>query len=963
MPAREVVQSPVLVGRDGQLALIERRLADAAAGAGRLLFVTGEAGIGKTRLLDSAARRAQRSGFVVVRAAAFPGDVQSFAGLLLDLASSLASATQPVLSDVGRMLASRARALPRGKGDAHHRRRLLVQDLVDPLVGVPVGWPMLIMLEDLHWADELSLEVLGHLATRLAARPVLVAGAYRSDELYPRLPMRQLRARLVGQRLAEEIRLPRLTLDQTASMACATLGRPAPAQVVAVIQERSDGIPLHIEEFLAAITDDALTPQSSAALQAAAVPDTLGDAVLSRAQHLSAIARDVASAAAVIGRSFDFDLLTAVTGAASDEVADALRELQDAYFVLPGADAASFDFRHALIRDTLYADAGLAQRRRLHKRVAQTAVVRGYRDAFVSAHFEQAGQPGAAYRHAMDAAADAALISAHGEALELYRRAVRNLPADLPALARARVFAALGDEAGAADDNTAAAEAYEMAHELTTAAGDVRAAAALVPHMVAVGHLLGDDLTTRVGALQAALDSLAGLPETDRERAQLRAGIAAAYMLDRRLDEAIDHGERGWEDSQRAGDEQTELNAAATLGSVLVFAGRMDEGWRMLEDAIARAASTHQEAEAARGYRMLTSCASVLVEYDRAERGIDDGIRYAEKVELWNNRHYMASHLAHVQWCTGRWAAAAQTAQQALADGRGGITTQITAQYVLGYLALGRGDWDTATSLLQEAFTLGERMAELQRLSPPLWGLAEAARCRGNHPTALARCERGYRASASVMDAAYLFPYLLTGVRAHLALGQISAAEDWLDRVSAILTARAIPGTLPAIGQGRGLILLAHGDVGGAHQALESARIAWQVRRRFWEGTWALLDLAAAAVKARRRGEAAQLADQARTAAAAAGARPIAEAAAQFLTSLHHGRPAQPWHPLSEREFEIARLITDGLTNKQIAEQLVLAPKTISAHVSHILTKLGAARRAEIAAWCATVRAETRHHS
>jgi len=959
--ARDVVQSPVLVGRDSELALIERRLADAAAGAGQLLFVAGEAGIGKTRLLGSAARRAQRSGFAVVRAAAFPGDVQSFAGVLLDLASSLASAQEPPLSDMGRILASRT--LPAGRGDAHHRRRLLVQDLADAIVGAHVGRPLLIILEDLHWADELSLDVLGHLAARLADRAVLVAGAYRSDELYPRLPMRQLRARLVGQRLAEEIRLPRLTLDQTASMTSATLGRPAPAQVVAAIQERSDGIPLHIEELLAAITDDALTPQSSAAVQAAAVPDTLGDAVLGRAQHLSAAARDVASAAAVIGRSFDFDLLTAVTGATPDEVADALRELQDAYFVLPGADADSFDFRHALIRDTLYADVGLAQRRRLHERVARTAVARGYRDAFVSAHFEQAGQPREAYRHAMNAAAEATLISAHGEALELYRRAVRNVPGELPASARARLFAALGGEAAAADDNTAADEAYRMAHELAAEAGDVRAAAALVPRMVAVGHLLGHGLTSRVGALQAALDSLAGLPETDRERARLRAGMADVYMLDRRLDEAIDHGERSLEESQRVGDEQTTLNTAATLGSVLVFAGRMDEGWRMLEDTIARAASTHQEAEAARGFRMLTSSASVLVEYDRAERWMADGIRYAEKVELWNHRHYMASHLAHVQWCTGHWAAAAQTAQQALADGRGGITTRITAQYVLGYLALGRGDWDTATRLLEEAFTLGERMAELQRHSPPLWGLAEAARCQGDHETALARCARGYQASASVTDAAYLFPYLLTGVRAHLAVGQISAAEDWLDRVSAILTARAIPGTLPAIEHGRGLILLSHGDVSAAHQALESARAEWQARRRFWEGTWALLDVAAAAVRARRHGEADQLADQARTAAATAGARPLADAAAQFLTSLRLGRPAPAWHPLSDREFEIARLIADGLTNKQIAERLFLAPKTISAHVAHILTKLGAARRAEIAAWYATVRAETRHHT
>jgi ATP/maltotriose-dependent transcriptional regulator MalT len=953
--ARGVVQSPVLVGRDAYLALAGRRLADAAAGAGQLLFVAGEAGIGKTRLLAAIARQAGAQGFAVVRAAAFPGDRQSLAGLLLDLASDLLPAREPVLSDLGRSLTSRLREVVRA-GDAHHRRRLLVQDVADLVTSADPGTPLLIVLEDLHWADELSLDVLGHLAGRLASRPVLVAGAYRSDELYPQLPMRDLRARLVGQRLAEEIRLPRLNPEQTATMTRATLGRPVPAQVLTAIHARSDGIPLHVEEFLAAIDDNALTAQSGAAVQAAAVPDTLADAVLTRARRLASRSRQVAAAAAVIGRSFDFDLLTAVTEGDPDEVAGALRELQDAYFVLPGADAVTYDFRHALIRDALYTDTGLPLRRRLHERVARTAVERGYRDAFISAHFEQAGNPGLAYEYAVAAAREAASLSAHGEALELYRRALRNLPAQLAPLDRAGLLAAAAGEAAATDDNAAAAQAYQAAHELVTGAGDVRAAAALAPRMAAVAHLLGEGLDARVGTLQAALDDLDGVADADLERARLHSAMAAAYLLDDRLDEAITHGELSRAESQRIGDDEAALNAAATLGTVLVFAGRMGEGWHLLEDAIARARGAQQEAEAARGYRMIGSSASELVEYDRAERWLADGIRYAEQAELWNHRHYMASQLAHVQWATGQWSAARQTAQHALADGRGGITTRITAQYVLGFLAMARGDWEAADTLLREALAEGEQMAELQRLSPPLWGLAEAARCRGHYGTALTLCERSYQASADVTGAAYLFPYLLTGLRAYLARGDIDAAETWADRVGAVLTARAIPGTLPAIAHGQGLVLLARGDVAAAGRALESASASWRARRRFWEGTWARLDLASAAARARRPGAAAVLLAEVRADASSVGAAVLTAAADQLAQSFGAGRPAEPWHPLSAREFEVAQLVAAGLTNRQIAEQLVLAPKTISAHVTHILTKLGAARRAEIAAWCVTVR-------
>ena len=262
-------------------------------------------------------------------------------------------------------------------------------------------------------------------------------------------------------------------------------------------------------------------------------------------------------------------------------MAAALRELQEAYFVLPGADAVSFDFRHALIRDALYADTYLPVRRRLHERVARVAAERGYRGAFISAHFEQAGRPGPAYEHAVAAARQAASMSAHSEALELYRRAVRNQSAQLPALDQAELLSALGDEAAASDDNTAAAQAYRAARELIVNVGEVRAAAALVPRMVAVTHLLGEGLEVRLGTLQVALDSLDDVADGDRERARLHSAMAAAYMLDRRLDEAIPYGERSRAESLRTGDDETALNAATTLGSVLVFAGGMDEGWQL----------------------------------------------------------------------------------------------------------------------------------------------------------------------------------------------------------------------------------------------------------------------------------------------------------------------------------------------------------------------------------------------
>ncbi len=141
-------------------------------------------------------------------------------------------------------------------GDAYRQRRLLVADLAEAIgaAGAESG-PVLLALEDLHWADDLTLEVLDRVARRLATVPMLVVGTYRSDELYPRVPMRDWRARLLTQRVAEEARLSRLGREDTAAMAAAISDSALPAAVTVAVHERSDGIPLHVEEFLAILAE------------------------------------------------------------------------------------------------------------------------------------------------------------------------------------------------------------------------------------------------------------------------------------------------------------------------------------------------------------------------------------------------------------------------------------------------------------------------------------------------------------------------------------------------------------------------------------------------------------------------------------------------------------------------------------------------------------------------------------
>ena len=205
--------SSVLFGRQDLLELGGRRLNQARGGAGGLLFLAGEAGIGKSRLLRKIAEEADQQGVRIVRAAVFPGDLELSGGMLLDLAHELGVRRDRQTSEVGAAITAALTEGTPGRGDAHRRRRLLVLELADLIASLADDGPALLALEDLHWADDVALEVLAQLARRLPELRLLVVGTYRSDELFPRVPMRDWRSRLlvpaVGRGVAAAASRPR----------------------------------------------------------------------------------------------------------------------------------------------------------------------------------------------------------------------------------------------------------------------------------------------------------------------------------------------------------------------------------------------------------------------------------------------------------------------------------------------------------------------------------------------------------------------------------------------------------------------------------------------------------------------------------------------------------------------------------------------------------------------------------
>ena len=916
--------SPVLVGRRDALELALRRWREAVEGHGELLLVAGESGIGKTRLL---AEIVARLGVSSPRATGRPREMDAPGELIHGLADELRrlGLIEPA-SRLRRRLLDETGDLD----DATRKRRVLLGDLAQIILDLLDGEPMLLRFDDLHWADELSLDVLERVAQNLDTSHGLVIGTYRTDELFAGSRLRSWRSRLVEQRLAEEVRLPRLDTGDIAELVEAITGQRPSSTAVESLQRRSDGIPLHIEELVAAEAESA-------------VLETVGEAVSARLAQLDPSLREIIFAASVIGRSFDVRLLEAITASSRETVADALRAASELHIVVQQPDA-HFGFRHSIVCDVTYEEIPVSWRAGIHAAVAGAAAGIGLGDAFVSEHYERAGEYALAHEHALIAAQDAVRVSAHREAAQLYARAERTTPANTQPATRAALLSGLATELAAIDEVDAAVTRFQSAIDLHHELGDDVAAARLVPELMAMRHLLGDDLETRAAI---ALDALRRLDEhPDRQadaparnaRAGLLGALAAAYMLDRRLTESLDHGQRAIALLDES--DPLALDVRLSMGATLVFAGRGDEGWPMLERAIRAAQAAGLEAVASRGFRMIGSSASVLLQYERATAWITEGLAYTAEVERWNDHHYLRAHRAHVRWATGDWAGAEESARDAIADGVG-ITTHITALHVLGYVALAHDRLDEARASLEEAREQGQRMHELQRVSPALWGLADLALHEGRLADAIELSEQGYAESEVVMDAAYLYPFVITATRAHLAQRDPVAARDWITRCSRLIDERGIPGTEHAIGHALGLVELAEGHPNEARAHLEAATEGWLAIDRRWEAVQGLVDLARCGRRSKRAADAARLTTRALELAAGA----------ELLVSIATPAHMDDAGPLSVRELEVARLVAAGATNREIAERLVIAPKTASAHIEHILAKLGVARRAEIAAW------------
>ena len=644
---------------------------------GRVVLVSGGAGIGKTALLRRFCEDSRPTARILW-GNSDPLFTPRPLGPLIVVAESTGGAFEEVV---------RSRALP------HEVVAALGRELRGPTASV-------LVLEDVHWADEATLDVIRLLVRRMESVPTLVIASYRDDELDGTDAFR----RVLGE-LATNTGVRRVRLAPLSPTAVARLAEPHRVDADR-LYEKTGGTPFFVVEALAASGEE--------------IPATVRDAVLARAALLSPAARAVLDAVAVVPQRVELWLLEAMV-----EELDGLDEGLAGGMLTsePGGVA----FRHELARLAIEESVGPGRKLGLHRRALAALCGRsgGVADLARAAHHaEAAGDVEAVLRFASAAAAEAASMGAHREAAAQYGRALR-FGDGLALVRRAELCELRSRECYLTDHSDEAIEAIERALSLRRMLGDKLAEGNALRWLSQILWCPGRTGEAERAALHAVAILEAG-PQ-GRELAMAYANLAATCVASARIEESIAWARRALELAERLGDTETAVHALSTIG--LGESG--ETGTTRLLQALERAQQAELPEQAGKAFSLLALMAVGSHRQAAASRYIAAGIDYCSDNGQELYRLYLLAYRSRLELDQGRWSDAADSATAVLRIPRTSTTPRITALVVLGLVRARRGD-PGHRAALEEAWALAEPTGELPRLGPVAAARAEAAWLQGD---------------------------------------------------------------------------------------------------------------------------------------------------------------------------------------------------------------------------------------
>jgi DNA-binding CsgD family transcriptional regulator/tetratricopeptide (TPR) repeat protein len=655
-------------------------LRQAVSGRGRLVLLGGEAGVGKTALVrrfcDDMGRAVR-----VLTGACDPLSTPRPLGPLLDIAAVVGG-------ELDRLVHPTAR-----------RDRLFGAFLAELARGSPAA---LVVVEDAHWADEATLDLLRFLGRRVGSVPALLLVTYRDDEVGPKHPLR-----LVLGDLATSDSVRRLTLAPLSADAVRALAAGSDLDPVA-LHRLTGGNPFFVTEVLAAGT--------------AGIPPTVRDAVLTRSARLSPEGRATLDAAAVIGPPIESWLLNQVAGAAADAVEECIA------IGMLRTVGKTVAFRHELAREAVLDGIAPPRRLGLHARVLATLRAAGSQDlARLAHHAEEAGDREAVLTYAPAAAERATALWAHREAAAQYARALR-FADGLPPERRGALLQARSYECYVTDQMTDAIDAGRAALDAWRQVGDALREGDALRRLARMLWYSGRNAEANEAA-RAALDVLEALPPGP-ELAMAYSYQSALHLAAWDVDEAIALGERAIDLAESLGETETLAHALNSVGMARFTMGD-ERGRAEMERSLHLAREAGLEEHAARAFSNLGVNAVASYRFAVAEPYLVEGIAYCADHDLDIQRLYMLAWRALSLFYQGHWADATELAGSVVQQPNASAVSRIIALVALGRVLVRRGD-PNAAAVLDEALALATRTGELQRLAPVHAARAEAAWLAGD---------------------------------------------------------------------------------------------------------------------------------------------------------------------------------------------------------------------------------------
>ena len=537
-----------LLGRDAELSRLQAQWELVTRGREtRLVLLAGEPGIGKTRLAAELAALARRAGATVLYGRAEEDPLcpyQPFVEILRDLSAHASptrgEAVQLLSEPDDRASASGSAAVESGAG-----RLRMFDAVLDELTLAAESGPLLLVLDDLHWADRPTLRLLGHLTARGSAPPTMVLGTYRDTELDESHPLHATLTESQRHAVVDRLQLAGLSVAAIGDVLERSFGHRLALPVLHSLQQQTAGNPFFVEELIRSLGHAQLEELPAGGVR---VPAGAVQAVAQRVSRLGASAQTLLTAGALIGPEFELALAADVVGLSADAGLEALDAAAHAKVVSETEDAPGrYAFVHALAREALTSSLGAARRARLHALIAQALGPRAEADpdrylqplAHHALEAAPVGDPNAAVEIALRAAARAARVYAHEDAAALLRRALSVLDAvgGTPSR-RAELLCALGESLERSGASAAAREAFTQAAELARAIADAHllGRAALGAGGIAVTIFEPDQAL--VGRLEEALEAVGDTDPTVSARLWARLAIEFGYDAGDRSDAA-----------------------------------------------------------------------------------------------------------------------------------------------------------------------------------------------------------------------------------------------------------------------------------------------------------------------------------------------------------------------------------------------------------------------------------------